>query len=63
MAVIYHLNGVNSKVIIDSAILAPVSWSWILSHYVVNLIQIIEGLKMLVIKLIGYSYIGFDFEQ
>lgn len=29
MAVIYHLSGVNSKVIIDSAILAPVSWSWI----------------------------------
>ena len=29
IAVIYHLNGVNSKVIIDSAILAPVSWSWI----------------------------------
>lgn len=29
MAVIYHYAGVNSKVIIDSAILAPVSWSWI----------------------------------
>lgn len=29
MAVIYHLSGVNSKVIIDSAILAPISWSWI----------------------------------
>ena len=29
MAIIYHLSGVNSKVIIDSAILAPVSWSWI----------------------------------
>lgn len=28
-AVIYHLSGVNSKVIINSAILAPVSWSWI----------------------------------
>ena len=29
MAVIYHFVGVNIKVIIDSAILAPVSWSWI----------------------------------
>lgn len=29
MSVIYHLVGVNAKVIVDSAILAPVSWSWI----------------------------------
>ena len=29
MAVIYHYAGVNSKILIDSAILAPVSWSWI----------------------------------
>ena len=29
MAVIDHFVGVNIKVIIDSAILAPVSWSWI----------------------------------
>lgn len=29
MAVIYHLSGVNGKIIIDSAILAPISWSWI----------------------------------
>ena len=29
MAVIYHCAGVNSKILIDSAILAPVSWSWI----------------------------------
>ena len=29
MAVIYHYADVNSKIIINSAILAPVSWSWI----------------------------------
>lgn len=29
MAIIYHIVGINTKVIIDSAILAPVSWSWI----------------------------------
>ena len=29
MAIIYHVIGINTKVIIDSAILAPVSWSWI----------------------------------
>lgn len=29
MAIIYHIIGINTKVIIDSAILAPVSWSWI----------------------------------
>ena len=29
MAIVYHLSGVNTKVIINSAILAPVSWSWV----------------------------------
>ena len=29
MAIIYHIVGVNTKVIVNSAILAPVSWSWI----------------------------------
>lgn len=29
MSVIYHLFGINAKIIVDSAILAPVSWSWI----------------------------------
>lgn len=29
MAIVYHVSGVNSRVIINSAILAPVSWSWI----------------------------------
>ena len=29
MAIIYHIVGINAKVIINSAILAPVSWSWI----------------------------------
>ena len=29
MAIIYHVVGVNAKVIVNSAILAPVSWSWI----------------------------------
>ena len=29
LALIYHVVGVNIKVIVDSAILAPVSWSWI----------------------------------
>ena len=29
IAVIYNYAGVNSKILIDSAILAPVSWSWI----------------------------------
>lgn len=29
MSIIYHVVGVNTKVIVNSAILAPVSWSWI----------------------------------
>lgn len=29
MAIIYHIVGINTKVIVNSAILAPVSWSWI----------------------------------
>lgn len=29
MSIIYHLVGVNAKIIVNSAILAPVSWSWI----------------------------------
>lgn len=29
IAIIYHVVGINTKVIVNSAILAPVSWSWI----------------------------------
>ena len=29
MSIIYHVVGINTKVIVNSAILAPVSWSWI----------------------------------
>jgi hypothetical protein len=29
ISIIYHVVGVNTKVIVNSAILAPVSWSWI----------------------------------
>lgn len=29
MATLYHLMGADSKVLLNSSILAPVSWSWI----------------------------------